>query len=101
MKLLSETKRTWYQSLPYRAKPYNNNLIGAALFKNAKEATEYLNQYTGYTMDREDWKITGKIEKYNRSTSEYMHILPHNDIDWGDYGPSLRGHGGMQIGHIV
>ena len=101
MKLLSETKRTWYQSLPYRAKPYNNNLIGAALFKNAKEATEYLNKYTGYTMDREDWKITGKIEKYNRSTSEYVHILPHNDIDWGDYGPSLRRQGGMQIGHIV
>ena len=89
MKLLSETKRTWYQSLPYRAKPYNNNLKGAALFKNANEATKYLNKYTGYNMHREDWKMNGKIEKYNRSTSEYVQVQPHTDIDWSDYGPML------------
>ena len=77
MKLLSETKRTWYQSLPYRAKPYHNNLIGAVLCKNANEATKYLNKYTGYNMHREDWKINGKIEKYNRRTSSMYRYNLH------------------------
>ena len=86
MKLLSETKRHYWVSLPYRATPNKDSLVGAALFKNAKECTEYLNQYTGYTMDREDWKILGKITKWFPSKGRLYYTLnPHNDINWRDY----------------
>jgi len=45
----------------YLAKPKLTSNYGEKYFKTLGEAANYLNNYTGYNLKSDDWKMVGKI----------------------------------------
>ena len=50
----------------YRATPHLHNDVGVEYFALLRDATAYLNKYTGTTMSDIEWKAISKILKLDR-----------------------------------